>query len=522
MSINNKNPSDNKSITGNNIIDNGLKQTAINVSLEIFHQNIRGLRNKLNELYCHLSYKPPHIICISEHHLKDYELHIMYLHDYVLGAKYCRKIHQKGGVCIFVNSNLKYDTLNLEEYTIEKDIEACAILLPLKLSGEKRRNNKFCILTIYRSPSGNFKIFLERLDNILIKLYHEHYNIIVCGDIKVNYLKDDSRKNQLDTIMHSYNLNGIVTFPTRVDTSTRTIIDNFFIDTTRIDAYDVYPVINGLSDHDAQILILHMVQKPIRRYNNCMKRMINDDAIANFKMQLSYESWESILEENDVNKSFNLFLNTFLRIYYFNFPLLQTKCRPENKLWITSGIIKSCKHKREIYKELRNNNKNNTMLRIYYRSYSKILTAVIKKAKRMEYDKCILNSRNKIKTTWGIIQKEVGRNTNKVEINAFRINGSKFSDQQKIVGELTNYFANIAENIKRQTKKNYVNVNNHNNTENSIDYMGQAFANTYQTTTYNCSTQKEIEDIIKSLKQKNSYGYDEISPIILKISAPFI
>jgi hypothetical protein len=253
----------------------------------------------------------------------------------------------------------------------------------------------------------------------------------------VNYLTNDSRKKQLDTIMHSYNLNSIITFPTRVDTSTCTIIDNIFIDTTTIDAYDVYPVINGLSDHDAQMLMLYMVQKPIRRYNNCMKRVINDDAIANFKLQLSYESWESIFDENDVNKSFNLFLNTFLRIYYHNFPLVQTKCRPESKLWITSGIIKSCKRKREIYKELRNNNNNNTMLRTYYKNYSKILTAVIKKAKRMEYDKCILNSHNKIKTTWGIIKKEVGRNTDKVEINALRINGSKYNDQQKIVEEFT-------------------------------------------------------------------------------------
>jgi hypothetical protein len=90
------------------------------------------------------------------------------------------------------------------------------------------------------------------------------------------------------------------------------------------------------------------------------------------------------------------------------------------------------------------------MLRTYYRNYSRILTAVIEKAKRMEYDKCILNSHNKIKTTWGIIKKEVGRNINQVEINALRINGSKYDDQQKIVEEFTNHFVNIAENIKRK------------------------------------------------------------------------
>jgi hypothetical protein len=37
-----------------------------------------------------------------------------------------------------------------------------------------------------------------------------------------------------------------------------------------------------------------------------------------------------------------------------------------------------------------------------------------------------------------------------------------------------------------------------------------------------CTTTEEIERIIKSLKTKNSYGYDEISTKILKISCPFL
>jgi hypothetical protein len=75
------------------------------------------------------------------------------------------------------------------------------------------------------------------------------------------------------------------------------------------------------------------------------------------------------------------------------------------------------------------------------------LTAVIKKAKRMAYDKCILNSHNKIKTTWEIIKKEVGRNTNRVEINTLKIDGKKLNNQQDIAGEFNKYFANFAEKI---------------------------------------------------------------------------
>jgi hypothetical protein len=51
---------------------------------------------------------------------------------------------------------------------------------------------------------------------------------------------------------------------------------------------------------------------------------------------------------------------------------------------ITPGIVTFCKHKRELYKELRN---NNPRVASYYRNYCKILTGVIKMGNRIEHDK---------------------------------------------------------------------------------------------------------------------------------------
>jgi len=83
--------------------------------------------------------------------------------------------------------------------------------------------------------------------------------------------------------------------------------------------------------------------------------------------------------------------------------------------WITPGTVTSCKHKRELHKELQNNNNDNkATLASYYRYYSKILSMVISKAKRMENDKLILNSHNKVKSTRDIINKESGRNKKEV------------------------------------------------------------------------------------------------------------
>jgi len=50
---------------------------------------------------------------------------------------------------------------------------------------------------------------------------------------------------------------------------------------------------------------------------------------------------------------------------------------------------------------------NNATLASYYRDYSKIVSMFIRKAKIIEHDKLILNSHNKVKTTWGIISKKI-------------------------------------------------------------------------------------------------------------------
>ena len=83
---------------------------------------------------------------------------------------------------------------------------------------------------------------------------------------------------------------------------------------------------------------------------------------------------------------------------------------------ITPRIITSCKHKRALYKELQNN--NSATLASYYRDYIKILSMVIRKAKIIEHDKLILNFHIKVKTTWGNINKESGRNIKRSEITS--------------------------------------------------------------------------------------------------------
>jgi exonuclease III len=47
---------------------------------------------------------------------------------------------------------------------------------------------------LYRAPSGEVNEFLRRLGAPLKYLYNEKSEVIICGDINVNYLNEKSQK----------------------------------------------------------------------------------------------------------------------------------------------------------------------------------------------------------------------------------------------------------------------------------------------------------------------------------------
>jgi len=115
------------------------------------HQNIRGVQSKTIEISCYICSDLPHVTFFSVHHLYQSILDLIHIENFALKAKYCRK-NQKGGVSIFIQNNLQFTTINRNSYSIDKDIEVCALQLNSSLLN-------ICVLVIYRSWIGKFKSF---------------------------------------------------------------------------------------------------------------------------------------------------------------------------------------------------------------------------------------------------------------------------------------------------------------------------------------------------------------------------
>jgi len=132
------------------------------------------------------------------------------------------------------------------------------------------------------------------------------------------------------------------------------------------------------------------------------------DAISHFQKLLLEETWETAYQEHDVNSIFNKFLRVYLNIFEASFPIVYLNKHNDNA-WITKGIRISCKKKRSLY--LLSRNCNNPEVKIHYKHYCSIQRKTIREAKRLYFNELIVNSENKVKTTWKII-KNLTKNTN--------------------------------------------------------------------------------------------------------------
>jgi len=176
-------------------------------------------------------------------------------------------------------------------------------------------------------------------------------------------------KEQLDSVLATYNLIGTVHFPARITNGSISATDNICIDKAR--NYSISHFINGMSDHDAQVINLKNIflQKQVV-YEMQYLRNINIITITDFQLKLSCETSDNIFEGSDVNIIFINFLNTYLRIFYSS--LIKKKITGNHKYnpWITTGIRILCNKKRELC--LKCSVSSDNYLKLYCKRYCKI------------------------------------------------------------------------------------------------------------------------------------------------------
>ena len=161
-------------------------------------------------------------------------------------------------------------------------------------------NKSFLISTWYRPPNSNLDIF-DEWALFLSKCDNENYELIIIGDFNCDVGKSlsDPQTQKLQFMCCLYQIDQLITEPTRVTPTSATIID--LILTNRSENISESGVIHlGISDHSLVYLVRKFTppksRKTAREIRN-FKNFVKSD----FIQDISMVPWDMIYQSDNSN-----------------------------------------------------------------------------------------------------------------------------------------------------------------------------------------------------------------------------
>jgi exonuclease III len=196
------------------------------------------------------------VLCMSEHWLREEYIKLITIDEFKLTSNFSRSKSIHGGTCIYVKHYLQTKEVNyIKGISKEKDFEMTAVEIP---------DYDLIVVCVYRSPDGDFSIFLRSLESVIQKVQVRKRRLILCGDWNINFMQESRRLCDVQELLSLHNLVNTVRSPTRVTKNTASLIDVVITDKESIS--DIATVIDlGYSDHKAQVLQL-TVKKMVKKW----------------------------------------------------------------------------------------------------------------------------------------------------------------------------------------------------------------------------------------------------------------
>jgi len=112
---------------------------------------------------------------------------------------------------------------------------------------------------IYRSPESDFYDFLNKLEELIVKVYSKGKYLILCGDWNVSFLHMNGKLQDLQNLLLMNNLINVIETPARITSHSKSLIDVVIMNNSKekrlVEVLDM-----GYSDHLAQYVCMKAFQ----------------------------------------------------------------------------------------------------------------------------------------------------------------------------------------------------------------------------------------------------------------------
>ncbi|KAG5874154.1 hypothetical protein JTB14_016358 [Gonioctena quinquepunctata] len=352
---------------------------------------------------------------------------------------------EHGGVCIYVKEQLK-------AYPLPTNISNISSELHFEVSGLYYSNLQ--LITIYRSPNGEFGSYISKTNELLSKLDHKK-NIIITGDFNVNFNPMDNQAHQLCNLFVSYGLHYTVSIPTKGKNCLDNVFTNFREGYYQADVFD--PCI---SDHSA-INFYFKKEKSRETTSRINFRPITEAGLFTLYKTLENVNWNEVNDKNqETQVRFENFINIINNAIEFSLPKKSKLSTKSNKItpkinWFDDDLIQI----RETLRFMNDVHKRNPEVipKENIRGYKRFYRTSLSNAKRESHDVYIKNSSNKQTAMWKVIKgnNPITKSENGQNLSAENFNVYFSRIAEDLVENLPQTPTNPAEKIKLDKNLNF-------------------------------------------------------------------
>lgn len=419
--------------------------------------------------------------------------------NYKIGSHFCRSKYRHGGVLILTKSHIQTEEIaEIKTLSVERDIELAAVNI---------KPQHGVVISVYRSPLGDFATFLEILERALECLLQkfEQRIIYIAGDFNVNFLQKSSSVTQLLNLFNSYGLNIVFQEPSRIYQSSSSCIDNI-VTNTDISSCSFKTINLHISDHMAQVLLdpTQTLRKQ-NYYKYISSRDINLTNTNLFIEMFNLKFTESTFDNMTAELAFNHFHTHFLKILNSAYPIKQKKINTSalKKQPFFSNDCLAMKNTLDAWATVAQVIKSSEAYNAYGTLKQQYLQKLSNERKKNNAQ-FIRLAEDKSKAMWTVIKKETNKNT------------KRNNEKNNITAEkFNNFFTDIAEDTLSK-------INNAPKYDNSSKLLTKKHINNCSSLYLNFTDAHEVFRIINNLKTKNTVDLYGLSTKTLKHIAPYI
>ena len=374
---------------------------------------------------------------------------------------------------------------------------------------EINRHKTALVSCVYRCPGSNMVSFNDNIEQLFSHIRCTK-TIYVCGDFNIDLFKCDSHSGTklFVDLMYSLGLYPLINRPSRITTTSATLIDNIF--TSELECkIDSGLLVNDISDHlPVFALCPCIVKRDVNEHSNKCIRHLSEENINALKCNLMQNSWHTVIGSENANIAYDNFLHDFTQMYNKHCPV--STVRPKvltisfKKPWFTKGLRNACIKKNHLYKAFLSS--RSIISETRYKSYKNKLTGILRSTKKQYYSSLLAQKKNYIAGTWKVLKTVMGtpRLGNHYP-DQFVNDGITISNKEDVANMFNNYFTNIGPELSKDiTAPTNVSI---------YDYLENRNSNNLFLTPVN---EDEVIRAVNNWESKTSTDCEDISMHLVK------